>query len=119
LAADDYSDTPSKETKHQKANLGTKTPIAIDWVSAFINCKVEDAAEWLKKKPENVDLDGHHFAVLDEKSADGSVLAYKIGDKDLKGDRLDSRRFERGKRACTFLMGLEYGEWEELKGENP
>lgn len=86
LVVDDYDAAPSKDRKDNKANLGTAPPIAHDWKSPFIGRGIEYAAAWLRKKPESVDLDIHHFVVLDEQSADGSVLACKIGDEDLKGD---------------------------------
>lgn len=84
-----------------------------------MNSKVEEVARWLREKPDTVDLDGHHFAVLDDQSVDGSVLVCNIGDKELQGNALDYRRWESGKAACTIIMGLEYGEWEELRGNRP
>ena len=64
-----------------------------------------------------MDLDGRHFAILDEQSINKNVLVCKIGDKHLKGDSLDSRRLEGGKCACTLLMGIGFGDWEDQKGQ--
>ena len=97
-------------------NLGTTPPISEDWKSPFIGYNIVEVAAWLKRKPDSVDLDSNHFAVLDERSTNGSVLTCKIGDKHLRGNWLDTYRRESGERAANFLAALEYGEWEENKG---
>ena len=112
LATQNYGEAPRREAN--KSNQGTSPPISDSFHSAFIGRKIEEIAQWLTQKPETADLDGHHFAVLDRISGeDKSIIVCKIGDKDLKGDQLDYRRYP-AKRASTMLQGLEYGEWEEL-----
>ena len=77
--------------------------------------------DWLRNKPDGADLDEHHFAVLDRRAAiDCSVVTCKIGDKHLKGDALDCYRWP-ARFASAWLVGLEAGQWEELKenAKNP
>jgi hypothetical protein len=50
-----------KTTQDNKAILGTKLPTSEDRKSPFSNNTVEDVARWLKERPNNLDLDGHHF----------------------------------------------------------
>ena len=119
LATQDYLEAPQKETAKQemKANEGTPLPIPGSFNWPFVGQTVEDVAEWLKQKPASVDLDAHHFAILDRKSGkDRSIVVCKIGDIDLKGDRLNYHRYP-AQRASTLLMGIEYGEWEETSPE--
>ena len=114
LATASYEDAP--KWSKEMANLGTEPPVSKEWKSPFINYKAEDVAKWLKGKPDGVDLDSQHFAVLDANTVeDKKILVFKIGDIDRKGHELDSFRFD-PQRAAGFLAGLEWGEWEELKG---
>lgn len=71
-------------------------------------------ADWLKRKLDSVKLDANHFAILDrEAENDGTVVNCKIGDKDLKGSKLDYLRFDVSE-AALHLGGMEYGTWEEF-----
>ena len=111
LATEKYDQAPQRKSNNE-VNTGTKAPISEDFKSPFVRQKIEDVAEWLQGKPDSVDLDAHHFAVLDKQTAeDGQVLVCKIGDKDLKGDKIQTRKYD-AKMASTFLVGLEYGDWE-------
>ena len=113
LASEKYENAPQKETR--RVHEGTRSPIDESFKSAFIGKTIEDAAEWLKNKPDGVDLEAHHFAILDGcAERDGSVVVCKIGDKDLNGSELDYSRYS-ARGASNFLRGMEYGEWEELK----
>lgn len=76
--------------------------------------KVEEVAKWLQEKPDDVDLDSHHFAILDRRTEkDGTIVICRIGNKDLEGDQLDYTRLE-ANSASLHLDGMEYGTWEEL-----
>lgn len=73
---------------------------------------VEDAADWLKEKPDSVDLDTHHFAILDQRTgSNGAIVICKIGEMNLKGDKLDYLRFDAAE-AALHLGRMEYGTWE-------
>lgn len=112
LATIDYEDAPKKEAN--KSNIGTAPPISASFNSPFVGQKIEDVARWLRTMPDNIDLDGHHFAIIDDVSReDRSIVVCKIGDKSLKGDEPDYRRYP-AMRGSTLLRGLEYGEWEEV-----
>ena len=69
LATGRYTDAPEKA--HRKVNLETEPPIAENWKSPSTGRRVEDASEWLQEKPESVDLDSHHFAILDAQGIQG------------------------------------------------
>lgn len=113
LASKKYEDAPQK--KPNEAQDGTKPPVDPSFKSEFAGMKVEDVAEWLKKKPDSVDLDPHHFAVLDRRAEkDGTVVICRIGDERLNGDQLDYLRFG-ANEASLHLGGMEYGTWEEFR----
>ena len=109
LAGKDYDNAPVKE--HNKPKLGTDPPIE-PWTSPWIGSKVEDVAEWLREKPDSVDLDSNHFAVLDARAVDKSIVLCKIGDRKLRGDSLSLTR-HLARSSSNFLMGMDPGNWEE------
>ena len=84
-----------------------------DFDSPFVGSKLEDLAEWLRNKPDILDLDPHHFAVLDA-GAQGwpkSIVLCKIGDRELNGGKVDCMRY-RADFAGSSLFSLNIGEWE-------
>lgn len=110
-----YEEAPTK--KEGEVNLGTATaPEGFD--SPFTGKKVEDAAQWLKNKPDTVDLDPHHFAILEQgaKGQKMSIVVCKIGDRSLKGDTLDCLRHD-ANFAASFLLGIDAGEWENWSAD--
>ena len=111
LATNDYKDAPQKT--EGKANLGTESTVMAEWASPWIGCKGEDCAKWIQGKPDSVDLDCNHCAVLDGEAVDTTVLLYKIGDWELKGDALSSKRMS-AESAGAHLGGMEFGEWEGM-----
>ena len=116
LASPSYESAPKKLPKHQ-GQEATKAPIDSSFESAFIGKKVEDVANWLKNKADNIDLDDHHFAILDRGAkGEETVVVCRIGDKNLKGDNLDWIRFP-ASRASLHLAGMEFGEWEDFRGD--
>jgi hypothetical protein len=70
---------------------------------------VEAAARWLREKPDTVDLDSNHFAVLNNEAVNGIVLICKIGDQKLQDDAL-SIRWQSARHSSNFLNGMEPGE---------
>lgn len=70
---------------------------------------------WLKAKPEDADVNDHYFAVLDEGARDDppTMVVCRIGDLDLKGDKLFLLRFDRV-RAVEHLVGAPSDAWDEL-----
>lgn len=72
-------------------------------------------AEWLKHKPEDVDLNGHFFAILDKTAKDGDIVVCRIGGKDLQDpDDLDYIRFDVSTGAAT-MRGGPPAWWEQAK----
>ena len=69
-------------------------------------------AEWLRKKPDTVDLDGNHFGVLDAKAVGKSIVLCKVGDRKLRGESLSLTRHS-ARSSSNFLMGMDPGNWEE------
>jgi hypothetical protein len=115
LANPRYESSP-KKLKNQ-GQEGTKAPIDPSFQSGFVGKKVEDVAEWLKNKPDYVDLEEYHFAILDRGAEeDKTVVACRIGDAELKGDKLDRVRFP-AKMSALHLGGMEYGTREECMGD--
>lgn len=86
-------------------------PILDSFRSPFLGWTVQNVADWLRNKPETVDLDPRHLAILDRKAKDRTIVVCKIGDKALEGDRLDYLRRDASDAAC-FLLGIDYADWE-------
>lgn len=113
LASQSYESAPKKIRNQGQED--TRTPIDPSFRSAFISKKAEDVAEWLKDKPNDVDLDEHHFAILDRGAEeDETVVVCRIGDAHFKGDKLDWIRFP-----AKTSGGMDYGNWEDFRGEGP
>jgi hypothetical protein len=111
LASDKYSVAPQKEDG--KVNLGTESRITAEWTSPWIGYSIEDVAKWLQEKPDSVDLDGNHFAVLSKEAVDKTVVLCKIGDQLLKGDSLSFQRIS-ARMASVRLGGMDASEWEGI-----
>lgn len=109
LADKDYDKAPAK--RHHDSNLGTDPPISNAWTSPWIGSKVEDVAKWLQNKPNKVDLDSNHFAVLDVRAVDQSVIVCKIGDVNLHGDSLSTIRYP-ARDSSNFLLSMTAFRWE-------
>ena len=91
--------------------MGTE-PAIESWTSPWIGNKVEEVAEWLREKPDTVDLDSNHFGVLDATAVGKSVVLCKIGDSKLRGESLSLTRHS-AQSSSNFLMGMDPGNWEE------
>jgi hypothetical protein len=113
LATDDYSDAPRKSPSN--VNDGTEPPISKDFVSPWIDCKMEDIIRWLQAKPEDAGFNSRFFAVLDAGSKDdpATVVVCRIGDAEGEGDKMFSFRFPRV-RAVEHLAGAPQDMWDEL-----
>ena len=107
LAVEDYDLAP----KHVpgKPSSGTKAPIPENFKSPFVGKPVTDAAEWLKQKPEDVQLESKFFALLDKKAVDGNIVLCNIGKEDKVTCVL-----EKADKALLELEGMEAGRWEQL-----
>ena len=113
LATKDYASAPQRKPEGG-GQEGTEAPIDSSFKSPFVGHKVTDVAEWLKKKPDSVDLESRFFAVLDKEARrSGSVVLCRIGDRDGKGDAV-SCVLKKAEESSLTLAGMEYGRWEEL-----
>ena len=85
--------------------------------SPFIGKGMDELANWLINKPDNVDLDPKHFAVLDQraKGKEKSVVVCRIGGELLDNEAIDCMRFD-ASFAVTFLSGHDPGDWEHFSG---
>lgn len=111
--ATDYDDAPKKD--HNTIHERTEFPIDKGYKSPFAGKKVEDVVEWLKQKPEDVDLNEHFFAILDKTAEGGEIVVCRIGGKDLKDpDDLDYIRFDVSTGVAT-MRGGPPAWWEEAK----
>lgn len=84
-----------------------------------------DAAEWLKNKPDDLQLDSYHFAVLDKMAEEtGHVAVCRIGKGPPQidpvpmvpdvGDDEVTCLLKEASDAGLFLAGLEGYDWENL-----
>ncbi|KAI9872753.1 MAG: hypothetical protein M1830_001231 [Pleopsidium flavum] len=90
---------------------GTEAPVD-SFKSPFVGEKVEDVGEFLRKAPDAVDLDRHFFAVLDDTEQKGSITLRRIGDRQLKGDKVECLPVV-ANDSSLHLAGMESGTWEE------
>jgi hypothetical protein len=126
LASADFSKAPrpheaikdtSPLTHHE---LGTKALIPANWSSPFKGKTVQDCVAFLKTAPDSsvVCVDQHHFVVLSEDYTNrGSVTICGIGDKNLRGDNLESMISCSVKEVSVFLYAMEPDYWEEKMAE--
>ncbi|MCJ1361328.1 hypothetical protein MMC16_000426 [Acarospora aff. strigata] len=92
LVTGDYDDAPKKRTDN-RLNEGTAAPIQ-SFTSPFAGKTIEDAAEWLKNAPEDVDLNRMFFAVLDDRSeSDDTITLCRIGDGGMEGKKGELQYF--------------------------
>ena len=88
LATHCFGDAPQKPRDKRNVNLGTEGPVSETFRSPLIGKKVEDVANWLKKKPDTVDLDPRHFVILDKGAAENTIIVCRLGNAEHKGDAL-------------------------------
>lgn len=113
LATDKYDDAPKKQSRDP--NDGTKPPIRKDFKSPWIERKLDEMVEWLKGMPEDIDLNAHYFGALDNgaKRDPPTIVVCRIGDVELKGDKLFLLRKDSIK-AVEHLVGAQSDAWDEL-----
>lgn len=68
LATPDYRDAPHY-TPEPPPEYGTKAPIDPNFTSQYLGMNLEDVAQWLIKKPSDVDVDSRFFGVVDKQTA--------------------------------------------------
>lgn len=115
LAPEKYEDAPQRKDQHFE---GQKPPVPSDYKSPFLGKTVEDVAKWMRKKPESVNFDDHHFVLLDKRAEkDGTVIVCRIGgmllDEPEDLDYMRKSAFE----ASAMLQGMNYAHWEERERE--
>ncbi|KAF1988476.1 hypothetical protein K402DRAFT_391707 [Aulographum hederae CBS 113979] len=116
LSTSSYADTIKRDPK--KSHPGSTAPVDESFKSPFVGKKVEDVAEWIMKKPDDVDVDSHFFAIVDRRAEkDTTLVVCRIGDKYLKGEELSAMRFS-AHDASLHLGGMEFGLWEDFVGED-
>jgi hypothetical protein len=115
----DYDKAPQKRVDGFIAD-GTSAPIHSLYTSPLVGWKIEDVADWMRKKPSNVSLDAHHFAILDVTARDEKrIVMCRIGGEHLKDmSDLDWMRDE-AEEAAKFLYAMTAYNWEEKRDGNP
>ena len=113
LATDNYEDAPKK--KPYWRSEGTIPPIPKDFTSPWIGRNIRELVQWLKDEPEETDLNGRHFAVLDKGARDESptVVCCRFGDLHAQGDKLYLVR-ESSVGAVEHLVGAASDTWDEV-----
>ncbi|KAL8916911.1 MAG: hypothetical protein Q9208_008275 [Pyrenodesmia sp. 3 TL-2023] len=80
LATLDYRDAPHKEADGTHT-LGTPTPVDPSFSSPFAGKNLEDVAQWLRGKPQTVNVDDRFFGVLDKQVAEsGKIPICRLND---------------------------------------
>lgn len=118
LAVSDYDLAPRPKPDGTR-DQATKTPIPNTFKSPFIGQDLEALAEWLRNKPEKVNLETKFFAVLDKKAKDGKVVLVRIAG-DQEQELKPSCVLIDAEESSLRLTGMEAGTWDELvhaKGE--
>ena len=108
LATDSYDVAPKKRTDN-RINEGTTAPVrTFPLTSPFAGNSIEEAAEWLKAAPEDVDLDRHFFAVLDAHSeTNDTITIARIGDGAVEGKEGDVQYFPvKAEEAVMYLNSM-------------
>ena len=114
LATEKYHDAPTKLPRPQGRGEGTTPPIPKGFKSPWIGTKIEDLTKWLQAKPEDIDLNSHHFAVLDQGAKDDppTIVVCRIGGIDFEGDELYVLR-KNVVQAIDQLIGAPSDGWTE------
>ena len=107
----------------------TEAPLPSSFQPVFVGKTVTDVAEWLKNKPDEVDLEGKFFGVLDKEAAGekdesgkekrNKVVLCRIGGREGRDDSVQCVLVSAEESPLT-LGGMEYGNFDELiegKGE--
>jgi len=118
LAVSDYDLAPRPKPDGTR-DQATKTPVPDSFKSPFIGQSLESLAEWLRDKPEEVNLETKFFAVLDKKAKDKKVVLVRIAGN--QGQEIKpSCVLVDADESSLRLAGMESGTWGELvhaKGE--
>jgi hypothetical protein len=118
--ADDFSKAPrpiriGDTTQIYSYEMETEPPIPSNWTCSFKGKSVSDRVAFLKSAPDNSCVDRYHIVVLGEGFEKRRlVVVYKIGDRFLIGDELNSLPCS-ARGATLFLSAMEPHYWEETK----
>ena len=115
LATDDYNDTP-KQCTDNRINDGTSAPVAsFPTPSPFADTTIEEARQWLKSAPAEVDLDRRFFAALDEHSEiNDTMLIARIGDGVVEGKEGEIQYFPvQANEAAMYLDSMTSNSFDE------
>lgn len=83
VATLDYRAAPQRNSEHKAT--GTQAPINPSSSSPFIGKSLEDVAQWLRGKPQSVDVDARFFGVLDKQTAkSGKVAVCRLNDPNVE-----------------------------------
>ena len=116
LATKRYEDAHEKLPRDSReVNFGTKPPIPKDFKSPWIGSRLEELVQWLKVKPEHIDLKAYHFAVLDKGAKDDplTMVVCRIGGIGHNDDNLYLFRKE-AEEAVAHLIGASSDGWIEF-----
>ena len=79
MATLDYRAAPQRHG--ERKGPGTQAPIDPSSSSPFVGKSLEDVAQWLRGKPQSVDVDARFFGVLDKQTANsGKVAVCRLND---------------------------------------
>ena len=119
LASESFDDAPEKQ--EEELGEGTIPPISKDFKSPWTGKKIDKLVQWLQAKPENIDLNARHFAVLDNGARDDppTMVVCRVGDQFGDGDKVFMMLLN-PEDAANHLRGADADVWVEcdLRGED-
>ncbi|KAL9013260.1 MAG: hypothetical protein Q9173_002045 [Seirophora scorigena] len=114
LATLDYRAAPQRKPDGT-GQTGTSTPIDPSFSSPFVGKRLEDVAQWLKGKPQSVDLDERYFGVLDKQAEkSGKIAICRLNDPEVERE-VAWCILRAADYSTLFLAGLDSDlDWNEL-----
>ncbi|KAL8948884.1 MAG: hypothetical protein Q9222_004972, partial [Ikaeria aurantiellina] len=114
LATTDYSAAPRKRPDG-RGQQGTVDPVNPSFSSPFAGKSLDDAARWLRSKPQQVDLDPRFFGVLDKQARiSGRIAICRLEDPQSKWAPASCLLYK-AEESSLHLAGLDSElDWNEL-----
>ncbi|KAL9591494.1 MAG: hypothetical protein Q9179_007666, partial [Wetmoreana sp. 5 TL-2023] len=106
LATLDYRAAPQLDPYGPK-QTGTPTPIDPSFSSPVAGKSLEDVAQWLRAKPQSVDVDGRYFGVLDKQvEKSGKVAVCRLNDPKVEKE-VAWCILKKAEESTLYLCGLD------------
>lgn len=113
LATLDYSAAPQRNPDGT-GQVGTPTPIDPSFSSPFAGKSLEDVAQWLRGKPQSVDVDDTFFGALDKQAEkSGKIAVCRLNDPKVERE-VAWCIMKKAEESTLYLGGLDSNlDWNE------